>query len=175
MIPSLNNGGARVAKSSSSDLLRDPIPSPQSAYENDYYSWALDQARLIREGRVGEADLVNIAEELVDLGRSEYKELRSALARIIQHLLKWDFQTDRRSPSWKNSIQVHRVHARQTLQENPGLRHKLEEIVAGAYELGVAFAVEDTGLAHRAFPSSCPYTFDAIMTRDVGLEEASAT
>ena len=158
----------------SSDLLGDRVPAEQS-YEHDYYSWTLDQARLIREGRIAEADLANIAEELVSLGRSEYNDLRSALARIIQHLLKWDFQADKRSPSWKNSIQVHRVHARQTLRENPGLRHKLDEIVAGAYELGVAFAVEDTGLAHRALPSSCPYTFDAIMTRDVGLEEASAT
>jgi hypothetical protein len=157
-----------VAKSS--DLVRDRVSADESAYESDVYAWALHQARLIREGRLGDADLANIAEELVALGRSELKELRSALARIIHHLLKWDFQADKRSPSWRHSIQVHRVHARQTLEENHSLRPKLEEIIAGAYELGVAYAVEDTGLPPRSFPSSCPYTFDAIMTRDVGAE-----
>src|SRR5215207_6482370 len=116
------------------DILHDEAPTDRLAYENDLYSWALHQSRLIQEGRLAEADLANIAEELADLGRSEYRELRSALARVIQHLLKWDFQADKRSASWRNSIEVHRVHARQTLHENPGLRHKLDEIVTGAYE-----------------------------------------
>ena len=72
-------------------------PSAAPTYEADFYSWALRQARLVREGRLAEADLANIAEELADLGRSEYREMRSALARTLQHMLKWDYQPAKRS------------------------------------------------------------------------------
>lgn len=149
---------------------KDEAPALAPKYEQDFYAWAQDQAALIRAGRLAEADLANIAEELADLGRSEYRELRSALARIVQHLLKWDFQASKRSPSWCNSIHVHRVHGRQTLDENPALRHKLDEILVAAYELGVAYAVEETGLPPHTFPVSCPYTFDMIMNRETGSE-----
>ena len=144
-----------------------PSASARSSpsYEADFYSWAMAQARLLRSGDVAQADLVNIAEELEDLGRSENRALRSALARIIQHLLKWDFQPSMRSVSWRNSINTHRVHARQTLKENPGLKPKLDDVLADAYELAVALAIEDTDLPRHEFPSSCPYDFATVMER----------
>lgn len=155
-----------MAKSSDVQLQRRPT-SAAPAYEADVYSWALHQAELLRTGRFAEADMANIAEEILDVGRSEYRALRSALARVIQHLLKWDFQPEWRSPSWRNSIRVQRLHARQTLKENPGLRHKLDEIVAEAYEMGIAYAVEDSGLEVEAFPARSPYDYDTIMTREI--------
>jgi len=157
-----------LAKSSS--LSRERPSSPSPAYKQDFYSWALHQAGLVREGRLAEADLANIAEELAGLGRSERRELRSALARIIQLLLKWDFQPAKRTASWQDSINVHRVHASQDLRENPGLKSELDDIVREAYELATAYATEDAGLPRKAFPSSCPYTFDVIMTRELGSE-----
>jgi len=59
-------------------------------YEADFYSWTFAQARLLREGRLSEADLPNIIEEIESLGRSEYASLEGSLARVVQHLLKWD-------------------------------------------------------------------------------------
>lgn len=154
---------------------RQRSPHTGPAYEADVYSWALHQAELLREGRLAEADVANIAEEILDVGRSEYRELRSALARVIQHLLKWDFQPERRSPSWRNSIRVQRLHARQTLNENPGLRHKLDDILAEAYEMGVAYVVEDTGLDIEALPTRSPYDYDTIMTREISLSAGQSS
>ena len=130
------------------------------------------QARLLRSGDLAQADLINIAEELEDLGRSEHRALRSALARVIQHLLKRDHQEPMRSASWQISINKHRVRAQQRLKENPGLRPKLDETLADAYELAVASAMDETGLPRTSFPDRCPYGFDEVMTRPVPAEFA---
>ena len=142
--------------------------SASPTYDQDFYSWALRQSQLLREGRLAEADHANIAEELADLGRTERRSLRSALARVMQHMLKWDFQPAKRTISWQNSIDIHRVHAEQDLRDNPGLKSELDDLVSEAYQLAIRYAAKDTGLSRSAFPTSCPYTFDVIMTRELG-------
>ena len=154
-----------MTKPSTLSKERSPAVSPR--YKDDFYSWALHQSHLLLEGRIAEADCANIAEELADLGRSERRSLRSALARVIQHLLKWDFQPSKRTANWQNSIYIHRVHASQDLSENPGLKSELDAIVREAYKLAIGYAAKDTGLPRDAFPASCPYTFEAVMTREV--------
>jgi hypothetical protein len=153
--------------STSPSVSKERAPPVSPAYKDDFYSWALHQSRLVREGRLAEADCVNIAEELADLGRTERRSLRSALARVIQHLLKWDFQPAKRTASWQNSIYIHRVHATQDLRENPGLKPELDQIIREAYELAIGYAAEDTGLSRRTFPAVCPYDFATIMSREL--------
>ena len=80
-------------------------------YDTDAYSWALEQARLIREGRWEAVDLDNVAEEIESVGKSQYDASDIALARVIQHMLKWDFQASKRTSSWVGSIDAHRVRA----------------------------------------------------------------
>src|SRR5437870_7790133 len=79
-------------------------------YERDLYSWAVEQAALLRAGRIAEADALNIAEELDDVGNEQYDKLQSALRVILMHLLKWDHQPERKSRSWWASITVQRNH-----------------------------------------------------------------
>jgi hypothetical protein len=129
------------------------------------YSWALEQARLLREGRWDEIDLGNVAEEIEGVARSEYHALQSHLARVIQHMLKWDDQEGRRARSWVGSIDVHRVRAGVRLGKRPGLKGELDELLADAYALAVAYARKDTGFSRAVFPERCPYNFETIMTR----------
>src|SRR4051812_27068174 len=77
-------------------------------YERDLYSWAVEQAALLRAGRLGQADALNIAEELDDVGSEQYHRLESALRIILLHLLKWDHQPKRRTRGWRASILVQR-------------------------------------------------------------------
>jgi hypothetical protein len=154
----------------SSTLAKDRSPEASPAYKDDFYSWAMHQSRLLSNGRLAEADYANIAEELADLGRAERRSLRSALARIIQHLLKWDYQPSRRTISWQKSIDIHRAHATQDLRDNPGLKPELDDILDEAYGLAVRYAAKDTRLSRNAFPASRPYTFDVVMTREVGAD-----
>src|SRR5918995_6322237 len=110
---------------------RSAVQSPRPAaadlrqnalYDTDVYSWALEQARLIREGRWKEVDLDNVAEEIESVGKSQHDTLESCLARLIQHMLKWDYQEGKRTKSWVGSIDVHRVRATLRLEKSPGLK-----------------------------------------------------
>ncbi len=44
-------------------------------YDAHFYAWANEQAALLRAGRLAEADIENIAEEIESMGRSEKREL----------------------------------------------------------------------------------------------------
>ena len=46
--------------------------------------------------------------------------------------------------------------------ENPGLKSQLPAILAEAYELGIAFAMDEPDLERTAFPARCPYDWDEI-------------
>ena len=61
-------------------------------YEQDFYGWTQEQARLLREGRFAELDVANVIEEIETLGRSERRELVSRLRVLLLHLLKWQHQ-----------------------------------------------------------------------------------
>jgi len=60
----------------------------QKLYDRDFYLWAKETAAALREGRVAEADLENIAEEIDGLANRDYRELYSRLRRILEHKLK---------------------------------------------------------------------------------------
>jgi hypothetical protein len=134
-------------------------------YDRDLYRWATEQAALLRAGRWAEADILNIAEELDDVGNEQYDKLQSALRIILVHLLKWDHQPDRRSRSWWSSITVQRNHVRRVLAKNPGLKSQVDTAVTEAYEDARIEAAAQTRLDYRGFPERCPYAWQHIMER----------
>ncbi len=120
-------------------MARNVIPAAagedrQNLYERDYYTWALEQARALREQRVAELDWKNLAEEVEDLGKSERREIQNRLEVLLTHLLKLQFQPKRRSRSWNATIAVQRVQLRQHLDQNPGLKPSIPTLLAQAYE-----------------------------------------
>lgn len=80
----------------------------QTPYDRDVFSWSVEQASLLREGRFHELDVANVAEEIESGGRSERSALTSCLARVMRHMLRWDRQPETRRPSRATSIRVHR-------------------------------------------------------------------
>ena|SRR2546423_4354258 len=149
---------------------RSDPPRPGNArvcYGNDLYSWAVEQAALLRAGKIAEADVLNIAEELDDVGNEQYDKLESALRLIVLHLLKWDHQPERRSRSWYASIAVQRNHVRKVLRKNPGLKPLLNEAIAEAHEDARLEAAADTDLEEGAFSKQCPYSWEIIMERPI--------
>ena len=101
-------------------------------HDRDFYAWTLQQAVLLREGRLSEADIDHIAEELESMGASERRELINRLAVLMAHLLKWQFQSELRSNSWRNTIDVQRFDVKELLEENPSLVANLNERMAKA-------------------------------------------
>lgn len=129
-----------------------------SGYDSDFYGWATEQAALLREGRLAEADIQHIAEEIDSLGRSEKRELVSRLAVLLTHLLKWQFQPGLRGNSWRLTIEEQRGEVEEHLDDNPSLRPMLAEAIARAYRKAVLAARKETGLPERTFPAKCSYT-----------------
>jgi hypothetical protein len=134
-------------------------------YEQDFYAWANEQAALLRAGRLSEADIAHIAEEIESMGKSEKRELVSRLTILLLHLLKWRFQPGRRGKSWEVSIRIQRDAVIDHLQDNPSLQAQLAEASARAYRNARLQAIAETGLAEEVFPVICSWSFDE-MTND---------
>ena len=77
-------------------------------YETDFYSWTQEQAKFLRDGVWNSLDIPNLVEEIESLGRQDRRELRNRLRVLIGHLLKWEYQSGKRSRSWLNTIQEQR-------------------------------------------------------------------
>src|SRR6266478_4891956 len=93
------------------------MPRNAAAYDEDFFAWTEEQARLLRAGEFLQLDTANIAEEIDDMGRSIRRELRSRLSVLTMHLLKWRYQPGFRSPSWSGTISEQREQIADLLEE----------------------------------------------------------
>ncbi len=135
-------------------------------YDRDFYAWANEQAALLRAGRLDQADIAPIAEEIESIGRSEKRELINRLTVLLQHLLKWQHQPDRRGKSWRVTITNNRKRLAAHLQDNLSLKALLHQAVDEAYSYAWSEAAVETGLDDSVFPKLCPWSFIQIMDHD---------
>jgi hypothetical protein len=133
------------------------------SYEKDFYSWTQEQADLLRKGQFNNLDIPNLIEEIETMGRSEKRELESRLTILLLHLLKWKFQEVRRGRSWQLSIDEQRIQFEETLDENPGLKPQIDEIMKKAYRLAVIKAARETKISKAVFPECCPWNLAQII------------
>lgn len=133
------------------------------SYEHDFYAWSVKNAELIRQGRWEEIDQENVAEELEYMARREIRELVSRLAVLLAHLLKWQFDPERRSNSWKYTIENQREEVAELLEDSPSLYHKIGELLVKAYIKALRIAVRETGIRKSFFPEACPFSFEQIL------------
>ncbi|MEH2419445.1 MAG: DUF29 domain-containing protein [Nostoc sp.] len=127
-------------------------------YETDFYSWTQEQVSLLKTQQWDQLDTVNLIEEIETLGRRERQELRNRLGVLLGHLLKWQFQLEKRSNSWLGTIREQRVQIKLLLQDSPSSKPYLDEVFLIIYELGLALAIRETELDEQVFPEICPYT-----------------
>ncbi len=146
------------------------VGKPPARYEDDFYTWLLEQVALLRAGRLTEIDALNVAEELSDVAKSEYRSLESAFAVLAQHLLKWDHQPERRSRSWFLTMREQRRRVGKILRDNPGLKARLAEAITDGYADGRDRALSESQLADDAFPETCPYELADLMERTFDME-----
>jgi hypothetical protein len=132
-------------------------------YETDFYAWTVQQAKLLGHRQWEQIDLPNLIEEIESLGRQQRQELRSRLSVLLGHLLKWQYQPNRRSRSWLATIRIQRRDTLRLLQENPSLKPALDEIVNDAYANGRDLAIAETDLPEQHFPPECPYSLPEIL------------
>ena len=140
-------------------------------YALDETEWLDRMAELVRDGRVEDFDLVNLAEYLSDMAGRDRREVESRLIVLIMHVLKWEHQQEQRSRSWKVTI----IERRQELSRNVGrgvLRNHAEAVLADIYPEAVERASAETGLPIDHFPATCPLTLDQLLTFDPNRDDA---
>jgi len=138
----------------------------QQLHERDFYAWANEQAALLRAGRLSEADIDHIAEEIESMGKSEKRELVSLLTVLLAHLLKWYYQPVRRGAPWEVTIRIQRRDLYRHIRDNPSLVATLDEAISDAYGDAVLTAYGETGLPKQTFPAACPWSFEQMMDED---------
>ena len=138
--------------------------SDTDLYENDFALWSDRQADALRRRAWNELDWENVAEEIESLGRSDRREIRSRLKVICEHLLKWQFQPDKRSTSWRTSIHNSRDKIADLIAESPSLANYPAGQLAGAYVPARRDAAEETGIAD--LPETCPWTIEQVLDPD---------
>ena len=111
-------------------FLQSPIPEASNPAEqiDDYVKWAFEQAALIKAGRFDQVDILNVAEEIEDVGKSEIRAFESHLEVVLIHMLKWDFQPAKRSRSWDASIFSNRHRILRLLKVNPSLKRGRRQV-----------------------------------------------
>ncbi len=134
-----------------------------AGYDQDVIAWANEQARLLRAGQFDRLDIEHLAEEIEDVGKSEQRELASRMAVLLAHLLKWQFQPERRSRSWDATIRVQRDGVARRLRRTPSLRQSLDDPDwwCDAWDDALARAIDETGLSD--FPDQCPWLVAEIL------------
>ena len=135
-------------------------------YEKDFYGWIYHHIDLLRQGKLAEIDTELLIEELEGMAKRDRRELISRLMILIAHLLKWQFQPEQRSGSWRGSIREQRIQIAQQLLESPSLKSHLVESIAKAYPDALELASSETGLAFSVFPTICPYQVTQLLDKE---------
>lgn len=124
----------------------------------DHAAWADETASAIELGSWDEIDASALSEELRELSRSQYHELRNRIRLLIVHLLKWAAQPDRRGGSWEATIIVQRAEILDLFEESPSLKHRLSQRdFARVWSTAVDAAAAEARLPLESFPSQCPW------------------
>jgi len=134
-------------------------------YDTDLYGWTIEQAGALRRRAVNELDYDNLAEEIESVGRSERREIRSRLAILLIHLLKWHYQPAKQSESWRASVSEARQRIEDVLSDNPSLRAFPAEALPSAYRLAILDRTIRR-LELRHLPEACPWTIEDVLRDD---------
>lgn len=146
----------------------------QNLYDKDFVAWADQQALLLEQERWSELDLVNLIEEVRDLGNWHRDALESHLTRLLMHLLKWQYQSERCSSSWLGTIKEARRQLARLVRKHPVLALHAHKVWLGCYLDAREDAADETELPIDTFSWECPYTLEQVLERDFLPEDSGS-
>jgi hypothetical protein len=128
------------------------------AYDDDHHAWVLEQIALLEAARFSDLDIAHLTDELKYLANMTKREIENRLTVLLQHLLKWQFQPDRRSNSWRATMIEQRRRINAELADSRSLRRYPSMVIEEEYVVARLRAADETGLPVKRFPSTCPYS-----------------
>src|SRR5262245_32729802 len=143
----------------------------QELATTSHYQTAVAIRDALREGNVDDAAMG--LEELINaLSRSDERALRSHLVRLMQHIVKWQVQPQRRSQSWVATIAIQRQEIADLQEENPRFTEPYirERLWNRCIKLAVKEAERDM---NQVIPVPPALTWDEVFETDYQLSPKS--
>ena len=142
------------------------LPRTANLYDHDYFQWLETTANHLKNRDFEHLDLENLIEEIETLGRSEKRELESRLTILLMHLLKYKYQSSKRSNSWLFTIREQRLRILKSFKDSPSLKNYFQNIFSETYSDARALAADETGLTVDKFPKDCPFNIELVLNLD---------
>ena len=137
--------------------------STKTLYEQDFNLWLEETVNLLKNRQLDLIDYENLIEEIESMARKDKRALESNLEQILMHLLKWQYQKNKRSNSWRYSIIEHRNRLKKDFRDSPSLKPYFDDVLEDCYQTAREFASEQTGLDIKTFPIDIPFTKEQIL------------
>lgn len=132
-------------------------------YDQDFSLWIESTVEQLRQQKLDNIDWENLIEEIESLGKSEKNALQSNLRILLMHLLKWKYQSERRSNSWAYTITEHNIRINQAFKDSPSLKSYFLNIFSDCYQDARKLAAKETGLELNFFPLNSPFTPEDVL------------
>ncbi|MCS7285348.1 MAG: DUF29 domain-containing protein [Hydrogenobacter thermophilus] len=149
-------------------------------YDEDFPLWAEINLQLLKEKAYDLVDWENLLEEIEDMANRHLDACISQLARILEHLYKWDnFRNlaggECAGKDWIKSIREARDEIKAMFKEYPSLKNKLPLELERAWiraqvKLRKWLLKNDYEPDEFNIPEKCPYTYEEAMSRDLKKE-----
>ena len=139
------------------------MKTQNNLYEQDFYLWTQITAEQLKKNKFNEIDITNLIEEIESMGRSEKRELKSRLVVLLMHLLKWHYQPEKRSESWRSTITEQRICIEGLLEDSPSLKPLLSEVFEDCYQKARLKASDETGIKLNFFPKESPFSLEETL------------
>ncbi|WP_228015704.1 DUF29 domain-containing protein [Synechocystis salina] len=134
-------------------------------YEQDFYLWLETTANLLKDDNWEQLDFENLAEEIQSLSHIEQGIVRENCVIILIHLLKWKYQPETWSNSWRVMIDQSRNRIYQCFLRSPSLQEYLCKKLNKVYSHARKMVATETGVSLNTFPEINPFSMDEILDR----------
>jgi hypothetical protein len=134
-------------------------------YEQDETAWLEIMAELAASQQYAAMDHKNLSEFLTDMAKRDRREVYSRLVVLLCHLLKWQFQPEHQSGSWRATISHQRLELR-LLLESATLKNHAEKVLSDAYADARKRAAQETEMKISKFPKTCEWNVDELLNDD---------
>jgi hypothetical protein len=156
------------------------MAKPGGLYDEDFVRWTEEQSAALRRakrllpastgGSNQPLDWDNLAEEIESLGKSDRRELRSQVTRILRHLLKLEASPAiEPNAGWRATINEARTEIEGLLADSPSLRREVEGMIKRQTTAAARLAADDLrqhgepadAIAERLTPAE--YTAEQVL------------
>ena len=138
----------------------------KTSYDQDYCLWLEHTTQLLKQGKFSGVDIPNLIDEIEGLAQNQKQALKSNLRVVLIHLLKYQYQPEKITNSWVNSINEHRDRIYDILDDSPSLYQYIRDEFSRVYARARKRASRETQKPLDVFPIESPFTIEEVLDED---------